>query len=192
MTLSSQVSPKMSENIQFAAAVTEVAMLLNHSECKGTSTYKDAIQILKSLKSVDVDPNRSEFLDIVKKLSKLKAEEDKNVYVTSGALTVTGPINEHLIKKVVENHTDELRECYFKSDLSQSNDFDGHIVATWNISPAGKTENVALSNQTYNNDGLDACITHTIQSWEYPEPQRDGTITVKYPFDIIDKRFQSY
>ena len=36
----------MSENIQFAAAVAEIGMLLNDSKFKGTSTFESAIQRL--------------------------------------------------------------------------------------------------------------------------------------------------
>ena len=73
--VSNQVSPRMSENIQFAGAVAEVGMMLNNSEFKGTSSYESAHQILSNLKSVQSDPDRTDFLGMVQLLSSFSVNQ---------------------------------------------------------------------------------------------------------------------
>jgi hypothetical protein len=65
----------MSENIQFAGAVAEVGMLLNDSEFKGTSSYESAYQILSNLKSVQSEPDRTDFLGMVQLLSSFSVNQ---------------------------------------------------------------------------------------------------------------------
>ena len=73
--VSDLVSSQMSENIQFAGAVAEVGMLLNDSEFKGTSSYESAYQILSNLKSVQSDPDRTDFLGMVQLLSSFSVNQ---------------------------------------------------------------------------------------------------------------------
>ncbi|MBO4351474.1 MAG: von Willebrand factor type A domain-containing protein, partial [Proteobacteria bacterium] len=101
--VSSQVSSSMSENIQFAAAVAEVGMLLNHSEFKGTSSYSSAIKLLNTLRSVQIDPARSEFLEIVKKLRNIRFNSEQELGIKLSSHKVEGPLGEHLIHKIVEH-----------------------------------------------------------------------------------------
>ncbi|MBO4350097.1 MAG: von Willebrand factor type A domain-containing protein [Proteobacteria bacterium] len=75
--ITSQVSTQMSENIQFAAAVAEVGMLLNHSDFKGSSTYESARKLLEPLTSVESDLYRIEFLEMVKQLPTLVSLAEK-------------------------------------------------------------------------------------------------------------------
>ena len=79
-SIASKVSAEMSENIQFAAAVTEVGMLLNQSVFKGTSSYENAVELLMPLDSVRSDFYRMEFLVMVKRVqeavSYIKMQKD--------------------------------------------------------------------------------------------------------------------
>ena len=78
LVIPSQVNQSMSENIQFAAAVAEVNMLLNNSDFKGTSTYDSALELLKPLNSVKTDPYRAEFYEMVSKsLPILRADSER-------------------------------------------------------------------------------------------------------------------
>ena len=68
---SKSVMAKMSDNMSFASSVAAVSMILNNSTFKGTANYNGIIQQLESIPSVVKDEYRAEFLDLVKKLSKM-------------------------------------------------------------------------------------------------------------------------
>ena len=52
----------LSDNMKFAAAVTEVGMILRNSEWKGTATYESALELLRDCESVNGDSYKEEFL----------------------------------------------------------------------------------------------------------------------------------
>ena len=56
------VRAEMSENMRFAAAVTETAMLLNDSEWKGESTWAQALELARGCKNVSGDAYKEEFV----------------------------------------------------------------------------------------------------------------------------------
>ncbi len=58
-------SETLSDNMKFAAAVAEVAMVKRNSEWKGTATYGSALELLRSCGSVTGDPYKEEFLYMV-------------------------------------------------------------------------------------------------------------------------------
>ena len=64
----------LSDNMKFAAAVTEVGMILRDSEWKGTSTYAQALELLRDCKSVTGDPYKEEFLYLVNLLEREETE----------------------------------------------------------------------------------------------------------------------
>ena len=56
------VRAEMSENMRFAAAVTETAMLINDSEWKGESTWAQALELARGCKNVSGDAYKEEFV----------------------------------------------------------------------------------------------------------------------------------
>ncbi|HAS45540.1 MAG TPA: hypothetical protein DCS93_33960 [Microscillaceae bacterium] len=65
---------KTSENYRFSAAVASFAMLLRNSQYKGNATFESAIKLAKSAKGSDLNGYRAEFIDLVSKASKIKAQ----------------------------------------------------------------------------------------------------------------------
>jgi Ca-activated chloride channel family protein len=55
-----------SENLRFAAAVTEFGMLLRNSEFKGNTTFEGAIKLANSARGEDEEGYRAEFIRMVK------------------------------------------------------------------------------------------------------------------------------
>ncbi|MBR6165355.1 MAG: von Willebrand factor type A domain-containing protein [Clostridia bacterium] len=55
----------LSDNMKFAAAVAETGMLLRDSEWKGTSSYEEALKLLRDCGSVTGDACKEEFLYLV-------------------------------------------------------------------------------------------------------------------------------
>ena len=80
-TIGARVNTQMSEDIQLAAAVAEVGMILNHSELKGTSNYESVIQLLQPFDNTMSEYSRAEFLTMVEEMPKLItfSEEQKNI-----------------------------------------------------------------------------------------------------------------
>lgn len=62
---------KASENLNFASAVAQIAMILNQSEHKGTATYDSVLEQLKGVSVLDADEDRAEFVTMVRKLKNL-------------------------------------------------------------------------------------------------------------------------
>ena len=56
------MSETLSDNMAFAAAVAEAAMLLRDSEYKGDATYDSALALARSCGSVTGDPYKEEFV----------------------------------------------------------------------------------------------------------------------------------
>ncbi len=59
------------DNLRFASAVAEVAMVLRESPFKGTATYEGAMELLRSCESVLGDPYKEEFLYLVNSLARM-------------------------------------------------------------------------------------------------------------------------
>jgi Ca-activated chloride channel family protein len=56
------ITETLNDNMKFAAAVTEVGMILRGSEWKGTATYESALELLRDCESVKGDSYKEEFL----------------------------------------------------------------------------------------------------------------------------------
>ena len=56
------VSETMSENLRFAAAVAETAMILRESEWKGSATWAQALELVRGCESVTGDAYKEEFV----------------------------------------------------------------------------------------------------------------------------------
>ena len=184
-TITSNVNSQMSENIQFAAAVAEVGMLLNESEFKGTSTYESAASLLEPLNSVKTDPYRTEFLEMVQAMPNLPNLPNKPTYYPGGYVkfrnpSVTGSIDKRIIQKVVRQHSGELRACY-ERELNKNRNLYGKLIATWEITSQGATDKVTIKESELNKD-VDDCISNSIKHWRFPAPKGGGTAQVEFPF----------
>jgi Ca-activated chloride channel family protein len=61
----------MSENMKFAAAVSEFGMILRNSEFKGSSTLNGAALLAREARGIDEDGYRSEFIRLIKTVKDL-------------------------------------------------------------------------------------------------------------------------
>ena len=205
ISIASTVSPKMSENIQFAAAVTEVGMLLNNSEFKGTSTYESALQLLKPLNSVESDPLRAEFLTMVQKMPQLvsyaenqakQAEEELKEMkervekygsgesvVRMKMPNVSGALDRRLVMKVVRQHFGELRACHDKT-FSKKKAVYGMLTVSWEVNPQGVVDKVKIIDSAIKDKDMQKCITTAIKYWRFPAPKDGAPVTVEYPFEF--------
>ncbi|MEO6638396.1 MAG: von Willebrand factor type A domain-containing protein [Ginsengibacter sp.] len=63
-----------SANFRFAAAVADFAMLLRNSKYRGNSSYHQVMQLAKSAVGDDEEGYRGEFINLVKKASRLQSD----------------------------------------------------------------------------------------------------------------------
>jgi Ca-activated chloride channel family protein len=66
-----------SENLRFAAAVSEFGMILRNSEFKGKSTLEEAAKLAKSSRGNDEEGYRSEFIRLLDTVKGIRALADK-------------------------------------------------------------------------------------------------------------------
>ena len=66
-----------SENLRFAAAVSEFGMVLRNSEFKGTSSLEEAARLARSARGEDEEGYRSEFVRLIDTVKGLRALADK-------------------------------------------------------------------------------------------------------------------
>ena len=66
-----------SENLRFAAAVSEFGMILRNSEFKGTSSLEEAAKLARSARGEDEEGYRSEFVRLIDTVKGLRALADK-------------------------------------------------------------------------------------------------------------------
>ncbi len=193
-TISSNIQQNMSENIQFAAAVAEIGMLLNNSEFKGTSSYENAIKLLEPLKSIQSDPYRAEFFQMVKQMLSLPETADsyiqpgynyppRNSKIKMKVPEVTGMLDKRIIQKVVRQHTGELRACYEK-ELGKNKGLSGQITASWIITAQGSVSKTKIKESTMKNKDVEKCIVNAIGYWRFPMPKGGGEVLVEFPFEF--------
>jgi Ca-activated chloride channel homolog len=66
-----------SDNLRFAAAVSEFGMILRHSEFKGTATLEGAARLARSARGADEDGYRSEMIRLINTAKDMRALADK-------------------------------------------------------------------------------------------------------------------
>ena len=66
-----------SDNLRFAAAVSEFGMILRNSEFKGSATLESASSLAKSARSNDEDGYRSELIRLINTVKDMRALADK-------------------------------------------------------------------------------------------------------------------
>lgn len=71
--LTGPAADSLSDNMKFASAVAEAAMLLRDSEFKGTASYADALSLARSSASVTGDPYKEEFVYLLTLLERQAA-----------------------------------------------------------------------------------------------------------------------
>jgi Ca-activated chloride channel family protein len=71
---------ELSQNVGFAAAVTEFGMLLRQSDYRGSATYADASALARRFRGPDADGYRAEFVrlvDLAESLARQSTEAHK-------------------------------------------------------------------------------------------------------------------
>ncbi len=80
----------------------------------------------------------------------------------------------------VRSRKGAIQQCYEK-ELKRNPTLKGKVVVRFNITPAGRTSEIDIEENTLGNEAVASCIKTTIRGWVFPfKPGSD--VAVAYPF----------
>ena len=113
-----------------------------------------------------------------KVMGMVKARLNKSVRIQGG-------MSREAVKRVIEQHLDEVTYCY-ESALVSNPSIKGRIIYEWKIRMSGAVGEVRIKSSSVNSNDLHACIKSAIKTWQFPKPV-GNEVVVSYPFvfDIV-------
>ena len=96
-----------------------------------------------------------------------------------------GGISRTAVKKVIDQHIDDITYCYEVALISDPSII-GKAVYEWRILMNGSVGEVHIANASLQNQQILSCIKKSIKSWDFPKPHL-AEVMVSYPFvfDIV-------
>ncbi len=101
--------------------------------------------------------------------------------VTPQMPTISGSLDKEIIRRVINDHRDEIRYCY-ENELKRLPDLEGRIVVKFVIGPDGRVMSAEIAETEMNHAPTQNCITGYIMKWKFPSPKGGGLVEVRYPF----------
>jgi hypothetical protein len=97
-----------------------------------------------------------------------------------GPVQVIGGYDKDLIRRVIRQHTNEVRFCY-ERELTRDSSLSGRVVVKFSIGGMGTVLTSFVESSTLKASGADQCIASAVRRWQFPKPQ-GGLVIVSYPF----------
>lgn len=97
-----------------------------------------------------------------------------------GGATAKGSLPKEVIRRVVQTHINEVKDCY-EAQLTTNKDLAGKVMVRFVINPNGKVTESAIEESSLKNTKVETCIADAIRNWEFPQPA-GGKVVVSYPF----------
>ncbi|MFT3914839.1 MAG: adventurous gliding motility protein GltG [Anaeromyxobacteraceae bacterium] len=113
----------------------------------------------------------------------LGSKSDRPLSVTTGPATVQGAIDKELIRKVIQEHADQIRYCYTQQ-LQVNPRLQGKVSVTWVINADGSASGAKIdaSATSLEDPKVHECMMAKIQSWAFPKPKGGGFAIITYPW----------
>jgi TonB family protein len=89
-------------------------------------------------------------------------------------------IEEDNVRFVVQHHLPQVQSCYERA-LKQDARLEGVIELQFTLQPDGTATSAHSVANSTGNDGLATCLSHLVESWQFPRPA-DGPLDFVYPF----------
>jgi hypothetical protein len=104
----------------------------------------------------------------------------KSVLIQGG-----GGMSRQAVKRVIDQHLDEVTYCY-ETALISNPSIMGKMIFEWRILMNGEVGEVRIKSSTVNSHEIHACIKAAIKTWQFPQP-KGSTVVVSYPFifDVV-------
>lgn len=105
------------------------------------------------------------------------AKTNKKDAAASAGLTLES------VRKVVKAKITEVQKCY--TDLIiEGMASKGKVTATWDIDDKGTVQNLAIKENTSQNQALEGCVTERVVNWTFPAAEAGKSFPVSYPFQF--------
>ena len=104
--------------------------------------------------------------------------------VRLGNADVRGSLSSVVIRRVIQDHLDEVRSCY-QRQLQQTPDLQGRLSTQFVIAPTGLVQMAAISQSDLGSPPVEVCISQAVQGWTFPAPAGGSIVVVNYPF-VLD------
>ena len=103
----------------------------------------------------------------------------------SKSVRIRGGMSREEVKRVIEQHLDEITYCY-ETALISNPSIKGKITMEWKILMSGKVGEVRIKSSTIKSPEIYSCIKAAIKTWQFPKPV-GNEVVVSYPFifDIV-------
>lgn len=98
----------------------------------------------------------------------------------SKTVSIQGGMSREMVKRVIDQHLDEIQYCY-ESALLENSAVMGRIVYEWKILMSGQVGEVRIVSSTVNSHLIHDCIKEAIKTWQFPKPV-GSEVLVSYPF----------
>ena len=101
------------------------------------------------------------------------------------AVKIRGGMSREAVKRVIEQHLDEITYCY-ETALISNPSIKGKITMEWKILMSGAVGEVRIKSSTIKSPEIYSCIKTAIKTWQFPKPI-GNEVVVSYPFifDIV-------
>ncbi|MGH7496367.1 MAG: VIT domain-containing protein [bacterium] len=96
-------------------------------------------------------------------------------------IVVGGALSSDHVRKVVEQHREEIRACYAQA-LSSRPGLRGRLVVKFVVDAKGYVTSVQILSDALQNQSLAACLTQKMKAWQFVGIQNRGEATVTFEF----------
>jgi outer membrane biosynthesis protein TonB len=103
----------------------------------------------------------------------------------SKAVRIQGGMSRAMVKRVIDQHLDEINYCYEVALISNPAIM-GQMTFEWKILMSGRVGEIRIKSSSINSHEIHTCIKNAIKSWQFPKP-KGSEVIVSYPFvfDVV-------
>ena len=102
--------------------------------------------------------------------------------VRQAEATVTGALDQNIIRRTVRSRLNEVRACYLAA-LTEDPKLEGRVEIKFVINAAGKVGSAVVEETTVADKEVGKCIAKAVERWKFPKPS-EGVVDVLYPFTL--------
>jgi TonB family protein len=99
--------------------------------------------------------------------------------VRLGEARINGALSSEIVRRVVQRHVEELRQCYEREPGAAARRA-GSLRIVFSVSPEGQVQAAKVEGSTLDAAGLDGCLVKSVGGWIFPAPAQ-GSVEVSYP-----------
>ncbi|MEO1175004.1 MAG: AgmX/PglI C-terminal domain-containing protein [Myxococcota bacterium] len=111
-----------------------------------------------------------------------RRERDPSVDLQTSAplVAVDAAVPAAAIRRVVNQHREELRSCY-ETELRRASGLRTHIALRWFVGADGGVQNASVRASDPRWPPLERCVLERVRAWRFPAPPDGTAVEVNYP-----------